>query len=299
MAIDIQSLFNPGSLQQMGESEEEKKKRAQITGTMNFGGQSGTFNGNFNPSLFQQQTNTSAPTGYQPPPNYGMNAPPNQQPVPVIQPPVFTPPVGANPISGEYNIPDQQPVPLPPGNQPYVAPPVYQAPVYQAPEPVQQPVVQPPQSLFEKGPNYPGKDFGPSDLYGTPQPVPTPMAPKTIEELGAVNPEFRLIQPYDRPSPVQQPDNNQYVSIDGGRPTNPMSQIPMMENPQREYNTMPSIEMTPDFAAYQNYFNQMYNPATGSDQLPGQWAQLTPEQKAQYGATTPGPVAPGGMGLGR
>jgi hypothetical protein len=120
------------------------------------------------------------------------------------------------------------------------------------------------------------------------------VAPKTIEELGAVNPEFRLSQPYDRPPPVQQPDNNQYVSIDGGIPTNPMSQIPMMENPQREHNTMPSMEMTPDFAAYQNYFRQMYNPATGSDQLPGQWAQLTPEQKAQYSATTPGPVAPEG-----
>lgn len=134
MAIDIQSLFNPGSLQQMAETEDEKKKRAQITGTMNFGGQSGTFNGNFDPSLFQQQTNTSPSAGYQPPPNYGMSAPPEQQPVPVIQPPVFTPPVGSNPISGEYNIPDQQPVPLPPGNQPYVAPP---AEPYQAPPPEQ------------------------------------------------------------------------------------------------------------------------------------------------------------------
>ena len=84
MAIDIQSLFNPGSLQQMAETEDEKKKRAQITGTMNFGGQSGTFNGNFDPSLLQQQ-NTSAPMGYQPPPNYGMSAPPEQPPVPVIQ----------------------------------------------------------------------------------------------------------------------------------------------------------------------------------------------------------------------
>jgi hypothetical protein len=134
MAIDIQSLFNPGSLQQMGETEDEKKKRAQITGTMNVGGQSGTFNGNFDPSLFQQQTNNSASVGYQPPPNYGMKAPPEQQPVPVIQPPAPPPMVGTSPISGEFSAPPPQPAPLPPGNQPYVAPP---AEPYQAPPPEQ------------------------------------------------------------------------------------------------------------------------------------------------------------------
>jgi len=100
MAIDIQSLFNPGSLQDMSLTEDEKKKRAQLTGTMNLGGQTGTFTGTFDPGLLQQQTNTSAPVGYQPPPNYGMTAPPEQQPVPVIQPPALPPPVGSSPISG-------------------------------------------------------------------------------------------------------------------------------------------------------------------------------------------------------
>ena len=122
MAIDIQSLFNPGSLQDMAETEDERKKRAQLTGTMNLGGQSGTFTGTFDPSLFQQ-TNTSAPVGYQPPPNYGMSAPPEQQTLPVVPAPAPAPPVGTNPISGEYTAPPQPPADLPTYNQPYQIPP--------------------------------------------------------------------------------------------------------------------------------------------------------------------------------
>ena len=45
---------------------------------------------------------------------------------------------------------------------------------------------------------------------------------------------------------------------------------------------MGAMEMTPDFEAYQNFFKARYNPATGSDQLPGQWEAMTPEQKASY-----------------
>jgi len=87
----------------------------------------------------------------------------------------------ANPSSNNSQQNTQQastfvPAPVAPVQQPMSQP----APVIQpAPvAPVQQPVVQPPQSVFEKGPAYEGKDFGPSDLYGTPQPVPTPIAPE-------------------------------------------------------------------------------------------------------------------------
>jgi hypothetical protein len=132
MAIDIQSLFNPGSLQDMAETEDERKKRAQLTGTMNLGGQSGTFTGTFDPSLFQQQPGSAPPVGYQLPADYGMKAPPEQQAVPVVPAPAPVPPVGASPISGDYgslplpSTPDGSggvAIQMPPGNQPYQIPP--------------------------------------------------------------------------------------------------------------------------------------------------------------------------------
>lgn len=69
---------------------------------------------------------------------------------------------------------------------------------------------------------------------------------------------------------------------------NPLSQIPIGDQyntvlgPNPGESTMPALQMDPDFAAYQNFFRANYNPATGSDQLPGQWAAMTPEQKAAY-----------------
>jgi len=87
-------------------------------------------------------------------------------------------------------------------------------------------------------------------------------------------------------------------TTDGTNFVNPLTQIPVGS----EYGTAPGpapgqqpamggLEMDPDFAAYQNFFNANYNPATGSDQLPGQWAAMTPEQKAAYSQSqAPGPT---------
>jgi len=62
--------------------------------------------------------------------------------------------------------------------------------------------------------------------------------------------------------------------------------------------TMGMMQLNPDFAAYQNYFNKMYNPETGSDQLPGQWAAMTPEQKAAYSQSqAPDSGATGDLGI--
>lgn len=45
---------------------------------------------------------------------------------------------------------------------------------------------------------------------------------------------------------------------------------------------MGAMQVNPDQQGYENFFKANYNPATGSDQLPGQWAAMTPEQKASY-----------------
>jgi hypothetical protein len=45
---------------------------------------------------------------------------------------------------------------------------------------------------------------------------------------------------------------------------------------------MGAMQVSPDQQGYENFFKANYNPATGSDQLPGQWAAMTPEQKASY-----------------
>jgi hypothetical protein len=56
--------------------------------------------------------------------------------------------------------------------------------------------------------------------------------------------------------------------------------------------TMGMMQMTPDQAAYENFFKANYNPTTGSDQLPGQWAAMTSEQKAAYSQSqAPGATA--------
>jgi hypothetical protein len=207
MAIDTQSLFNPGSLQQMGETEDEKKKRAQITGTMMLGSQSGTFNGNFDPSLFQQQTNTSAPAaGYQLPPNYSMSAPPGQPPVPVIQPPAPTPPVGSDPISGEYAVPPPQPVTLPPGNQPY-----------QPTPPEQQRDDRPPAQMFY--PYQPNPPEQPPAAGGSFQGPPASSSTTQWRQNAAGEWESYNPQAFQTPqAPGQQPppDNSLQVSDLGG-----------------------------------------------------------------------------------
>ena len=45
---------------------------------------------------------------------------------------------------------------------------------------------------------------------------------------------------------------------------------------------MGAMQVSPDQQGYENFFKANYNPTTGSDQLPGQWAAMTPEQKASY-----------------
>jgi hypothetical protein len=54
-----------------------------------------------------------------------------------------------------------------------------------------------------------------------------------IPGYGQPPPDTFLAQPVDRP------DKNQYVSIDGGRPANPMSMIPMMEKGQYDAMQQP------------------------------------------------------------
>jgi hypothetical protein len=130
---------------------------------------------------------------------------------------------------------------------------VYQAP----PAPVQPPV-------FEQGPNYDGKDFGPSDLYGMPQPVQQPLARDPMyagmpddmynnmmadrqrkqafaDQNGGLMIESPVERPWDRwmydqrnplllPAPVEQPSwVNETTTI-----ANPLSQIPVGE----QYNTI-------------------------------------------------------------
>jgi len=87
------------------------------------------------------------------------------------------------------------------------------------------------------------------------------------------------------PQPVNAPDSLgiRNMSMGGGSLFNPG----MLDSQPK----MGAMEMTPDFEAYQNFFKANYNPATGSDQLPGQWAAMTPEQKASYGQSqAPGPT---------
>ena len=229
MAIDIQSLFNPGSLQDMAETEDERKKRAQLTGTMNLGGQSGTFTGTFDPSLFQQ-TNTSAPVGYQPPPNYGMSAPPEQQTLPVVPAPAPAPPVGTNPISGEYTAPPQPPADLPTYNQPYqIPPPVtgfddsmgqqyyqqYADKIFGKLTPgqalggeftMQQPTTESDQSMAQQYQQYADAVFGGSTPGQGYQPEFTmPPPPMTQDDRSRMLPPGPVAPEMIQPAPVQQP----------------------------------------------------------------------------------------------
>ena len=109
----------PGAI----DNDPDKKKKSQITGTMLLGGQNGTFNGDLDIEELKQQLQQSS-NGYQPPANYGMNQQPNQMPMQAVPPtlpsPSLPPPVGASPITGEFQQPPQeQPIQMPVGNQPY------------------------------------------------------------------------------------------------------------------------------------------------------------------------------------
>jgi hypothetical protein len=121
------SLFNASSLadyaqELTGEFDPNKKKKSQLTGTMYLGGQTGTFNGDLDLEDLKQSLQNGT-VGYQMPSNISgrqdMQMP--QQPVaPTLPAPAPPPPVGASPISGEFQPPPmQQPIQMPPGNQPY------------------------------------------------------------------------------------------------------------------------------------------------------------------------------------
>jgi hypothetical protein len=128
MAIDLTNLFNPGTLADIA-GEDERKKKAQLTGTLELGGQSGTFNGSFDPSALQQAfaglqpINVPGQTPSVTPITMPGQQPPPEQPT-LLPAPRPAPPVGTSPISGEYGNPSGgQPIPRQPGNQPYQPPP--------------------------------------------------------------------------------------------------------------------------------------------------------------------------------
>ena len=117
----------------------------------------------------------------------------------------------------------------------------------------------------------------PEPVYQAPEPV--YQAPAPVDQAPA--------PVYQAPAPVYQPAAMQTYEP----PAQPIVQSqtqPVVPGPTVDNG----MQMDSNFAAYQNYFGQMYNPATGSDHLPGQWAQLTPEQQAQYSNQVSGPAVP-------
>ena len=163
---------------------------------------------------------------------------PQQMNAPTGLPNVNQPPLG---LPNEM----QQPTGLPPTQTqmptPPAVPPVEQSSSLFAPPPqMQQPAIDP---VFQQ----------PQQMQ---QQMQQPVAPEQMQEQA---------QPVDKPGDIyggltpgqalggeftmQQPDKNQYVSIDGGRPANPMSQIPMMGKGQYDAMQQPVAgPIDPSFA---------------------------------------------------
>jgi len=135
----------------------------------------------------------------------------------------------------------QQPTISPVFAQPQMQQPA--TPSYQAP--MQQPMQQPPSPFA----NEPGRDSNGMLIpdYGTPPPGTFLSQPvdKPGDIYGGLTPGQALGGEFT----MQQPDKNQYVSIDGGRPANPMSQIPMMGKGQYDAMQQPVAgPIDPSFA---------------------------------------------------
>ena len=298
MAIDS-SLFNSKSLADYAgiDSNDPKKKKNQLTGTMLLGGQQGTFNGELDLEDFRQQLQQN--TGYQPPPNYGMNQQASQmpqQPVPPTLPaPAPTPPVGASPISGEYGplpLPgtpdgsDGRQIQMPPGNQPYQPPP---PPSDFGHYPIN-PVSGPPPEFVVDDDRYKGDDY----LYRGPiqdQPYQPPPGEQYYGgpaiSLEDIDPEGYKKFLQENPQPTQ-PIDPSFAKISGGPYNPPQMQQPnpFANEPGRDSNGMlipgygeppPGTFLSQPVDRPQDMYNQYRSQVFSPQSTP----QLTDEQKQQ------------------
>jgi hypothetical protein len=300
MAIDS-SLFNSKSLADYAgiDSNDPRKKKNQLTGTMLLGGQQGTFNGELDLEDFRQQLQQQN-TGYQPPPNYGMNQPVSQQPQqpvpPTLPAPAPTPPVGSNPISGEYGplpLPgrpdgsDGRQIQMPPGNQPYQPPPATQQrdPAYAGmPDWMYEGMQRYQQQLQEYESQYPGEpiaitdDMKPWELWMMDQrsggPVQEqPYQPPPPPQVGK--------QPIDYEVELRGPGD---IGISNGQPGD-FTPISRQEQASNAY-----FESIMNAAGgYQNWKKQ--NPGRDAFSVSQDFYKLTPEQQYSY-------LGKGGSGFG-
>jgi len=188
-----------------------------------------------------------------------------QQPVaPTGLPNVMQPPAGLpNTMQQPTGLPPtQMQMPTPPVAQPVeqssslFAPPPQQPtidPVFQQPQQPQQPVAPQQTQQTQQPPNQfanePGRDSNGGLIPGYGEPPPGTFLSQPVDKPGDIYGGLTPGQALGGEFTMQQPDKNQYVSIDGGRPANPMSQIPMMGKGQYDAMQQPVAgPIDPSFA---------------------------------------------------
>ena len=202
-----------------------------------------------------------------PPMRRPMPKPQMSRPIQPVRPPTGLPqqisaPTGLpninQPPLGLPNI-NEQPTGLPPTQTqlptPVVTQPMEQSSSLFAPPPqIQQPAINPvfqqtqqpvapqqTQPMQQPNPfaNEPGRDDNGMLIPGYGQPPPGTSLSQPVDKPGDIYGGLTPGQALGGEFTMQQPDKNQYVSIDGGRPANPMSQIPMMEKGQYDAMQQP------------------------------------------------------------